>query len=166
MLHLFSVTVHPSIGPFIQQILFHSQSLSCWIYYLFLITLFWKQNIFPFPIISQHYRWHSQLKSFLLGVKDLFILHTPYYGCWWPGYRRCQTISTNSIGLVLMGYLGFSTRINHPSYSNQNFSCSAWIIWQKGMSMFMSWPCLSKGVTTRHDTKNMGMLFIFLPAGY
>ena len=40
-------------------------------------------------------------KFFLMGDKDMFILHGQYHGCWWPGATtRSQDISSHVVDLL------------------------------------------------------------------
>ena len=41
------------------------------------------------------------MKSYLMEDKVLFILHTQYHGCWWPGNARSQGINSHGIDLCL-----------------------------------------------------------------
>ena len=39
---------------------------------------------------------------------DMFILHSKWFGCWWPGDARSQGISSNDVDLVLSEYSGYN----------------------------------------------------------
>ena len=51
--------------------------------------------------------WHRQLKYFLVGYKDRFIIYGQHHDCWWTGDARSQGVSSHGIDLVLSGYSGF-----------------------------------------------------------
>ena len=53
---------------------------------------------------------HWQLKSILMYVKDLFIIHDQYHGCWWPGDARSQGISSGGINLFTSEYSDLSIK--------------------------------------------------------
>ena len=63
-----------------------------WIF-IFLSFTFTMQN----REIEMLYSILRLLKSFLMEVKDLFILYNQYHGCWWPSDTRSQHI--NKCGL-------------------------------------------------------------------
>ena len=53
--------------------------------------------------------------------KDLFILHTQYHSCWWPGDARSPGISSHGTGLIIPEYSSFITRmINKYKTQPQN----------------------------------------------
>ena len=54
--------------------------------------------------------WHKWLKSVYVKDENLFILHSQYHGCWWPGDARRQGISSLGIDLVDIKYSDFNTR--------------------------------------------------------
>ena len=78
-----------------------------------------KINLYIFNHFST-LRWQRYLKFYLMEDKDLFILHSQYQGCWWPGYLRSQGISSKGIKLVLPECYGFSTRKVNTLRPRQN----------------------------------------------
>ena len=77
------------------------------------------QETYKYMCIFQH--WH--LKPFLMEYKDLFIQHSQYHGCWWPGDARSQVISSHGIDLVPMDYSSPSIRTTiHPMKDSPGFT--------------------------------------------
>ena len=64
-------------------------------------------KIFPFFGQNPSFFYFFWPKSFLRVDKDLFILHSQYHGCWWPGDARSQGISNHDIDLFLSEYSSF-----------------------------------------------------------
>ena len=77
--------------------------LTCWIY-------FKGNNNFSVLCYFANLTWHKYLKSSLMEDQGFFILQSQYHGCWWPGDRRNQGISSHDVGLVCLEYSSFSTR--------------------------------------------------------
>ena len=55
------------------------------------------------------FKWHRELKSVLMEDKDLFIQHSHYYDCRWPGDARNKGISSHGIDPALPKYSRIST---------------------------------------------------------
>ena len=74
----------------------------------------WKYHLYFLSI--SNLRWCKSFKSFLLEIKDLFIMLNKYHGCWCLGDSRSQGISRHYIDLALV-YYSFSTkRVNISLY--------------------------------------------------
>ena len=85
--------------------------------------------------------------------KDLFILHSPYHGCWWLGDLRSQAISSYDIDLVLTACSNPSPRRvntlrpkqNERHFTDDIFKCillneNVWIMIKKSMKFVPKRP--------------------------
>ena len=72
---------------------------------LCVLNCFRKQCIYIFYNFVLMLKWHRWLKSIVMEDKDLFILHSQYHFCWWPGVP-----GSHRIDLILPEYSGLSNR--------------------------------------------------------
>ena len=80
----------------------------------------------------------------------LFLLHSRYHGCWWPGDTGWQYISSHDIDLILPEYFNFSSRwINSSDAGEEIFwlwgsiPCllMPWLLKSPEHQQAWYWPC-------------------------
>ena len=102
--------------------------------------------------------WYRSLKSFPMEDKDLFILHSQYHGCWWPGDARSQDISSHDIHLVFPEYSSFCVRrVNSALAAQEGLTFHiAWYLW---CSKFIwSFQLYSRDALTHCPLGNLGVI--------
>ena len=129
---------------------------------LCMLNYFWgnRDNILIFYHLST---WMTQVINKTFGMdresKDLSILQSQYYGCWWPGNPRSQGISSNGVDLVLVYWVP-SILINFRLRC-----CRCPIRWSWQLNQFMLsfnsyWPRSYLIFYTCYEHENFAMMFV------
>ena len=61
-------------------------------------------NIYKYSHFQQflHIEMAQKVDILIHKDKDLFIVHSPYHGCWWPGFLQCQAFNNHDIILGII----------------------------------------------------------------